>query len=121
MPGSRSNKVSCSSYQCEIEVTLEVLTGKWKSLIIWNLHLHEKVRYNEFKKLIPGITQKMLTQQLRDLENDAIVSREVFNTAPPTVEYSLTTAGLSLIPIMEEMDKWGKEYVEFYKKHVANS
>lgn len=116
MPDNRENKISCSNYQCEIEVTLEILSGKWKSLIIWNLHLHEVIRYNEFRRLIPEITQKMLTQQLRNLESNKIVKRKSYNTVPPTVEYSLTEMGLKLIPIMIAMDEWGKDYVEFYNE-----
>lgn len=116
MPDNRENKISCTNYRCEIEVTLEVLAGKWKSLIIWNLHLHDKIRYNEFRKLIPEVTQKMLTQQLRELEKNMIVEREVHNTVPPSVEYYLSDIGKKLIPIMEAMDKWGKEYVKIYTK-----
>lgn len=115
MPDFRENKVSCSNYQCEIELTLEVLSGKWKALIIWNLHLHEVIRYNEFRKLIPAITQKMLTQQLKELEKYTIISRTVHPTVPPTVEYRLTENGQELIPIMEAMDKWGKKYVKQYQ------
>lgn len=119
MPDSRENKVSCSNYQCEIELTLELLGGKWKALIIWNLHLHEVIRYNEFRRLIEGITQKMLTQQLKELEKYGIVSRTVYPTVPPAVEYQLTELGKELIPIMEAMDKWGKNYVQRY--HEMNS
>ena len=118
MPNARSNKVSCTNYRCEIEVTLEILTGKWKSLIIWNLHLHEKIRYNELRRLIPEASQKMLTQQLRDLHECGIVDRQVFPTVPPQVEYQLTEVGQKLIPIMEQMDTWGKEYVATFKDNV---
>lgn len=116
MPEDRLNKVSCNSYRCEIEVTLEILTGKWKALIIWNLNLHKVIRYNEFIRLIPGITQKMLSQQLKDLEQNGLVSRTVYPEVPPMVEYSLTELGQDLIPILEEMDKWGKYFVDNYKK-----
>lgn len=116
MPDSREHKISCSNYQCEIELTLEILSGKWKALIIWNLHLHDIIRYNEFRRLIPSITQKMLTQQLKDLEKYGIVSRTVYPSVPPTVEYRLTETGLELIPIMEAMDQWGKKYVKEYNK-----
>ncbi len=116
MPDSREHKVSCSNYQCEIELTLEILSGKWKALIIWNLHLHEIIRYNEFRRLIPGITQKMLTQQLKELEKYEIVFRTVHSTVPPTVEYQLTELGNELIPIMSAMDQWGKNYVQLYQE-----
>ncbi len=114
MPEDRLNKVSCSNYRCEIEVTLEILSGKWKSLIIWNLSIHKVVRYNEFKRLIPGITQKMLSQQLKDLEQNGLVHRTIYNQVPPMVEYSLTQMGEDLIPILESMDNWGKNCVDSY-------
>ena len=116
MPDARTNKISCSNYQCEIELTLEILSGKWKALLIWNLHLKEVIRYNEFKRLIPSITQKMLTQQLRELEKYRIISRKTYQTVPPMVEYTLTEMGKELIPIMEAMDNWGKQYVKEYQK-----
>lgn len=114
MPDTRKNKVSCENYRCEIEVTLEVLSGKWKSLILWNLHLYDTIRYNEFRRIIPEITQKMLTQQLKELEKYKLVNRTDYNTNPPKVEYRLSEFGLSLVPILELMDKWGKNYVENY-------
>ncbi|WP_010233907.1 winged helix-turn-helix transcriptional regulator [Clostridium arbusti] len=115
MPKDRLNKVSCSSYRCEVEVTLEILSGKWKALIIWNLSIHKVIRYNEFKRLIPGITQKMLSQQLKDLEQNGLVNRTVYHEVPPMVEYSLTKMAEDLIPILEAMDKWGKYFVDNYK------
>lgn len=117
MPDARDNKVSCSHYQCEIELTLEILGGKWKALIIWNLHTHGVTRYNELRRLIPGITQKMLTQQLKELERYKLVKRTVYATVPPTVEYELTQLGCELIPIMSMMDAFGKKFVELYKNH----
>lgn len=121
MPDSREHKVSCSNYQCEIELTLEILGGKWKALIIWNLHLQGVIRYNEFRRLIPNVTQKMLTQQLKELEHYEIVSRHVHPTVPPTVEYQLTELGEKLIPIMHAMDEWGKDYVKRYQQsHPQN-
>lgn len=107
MPEDRLNKVSCSNYRCEIEVTMEILSGKWKSLILWNLSNYEFIRFNEFKRLIPEITQKMLTQQLRDLIKNGLIKKTVYPQVPPMVEYSLTSMGEELIPILDSMDKWG--------------
>lgn len=121
MPEARENKVSCSNYQCEIELTLEILSGKWKALLIWNLHLHEVIRYNEFRRLIPSITQKMLTQQLKELEKYGIIFRKVYPSVPPMVEYTLTETGQKLIPIMESMDLWGKEYVKKYHEVIGEN
>ncbi len=116
MPDTRKNKISCDNYRCEIEVTLEVLGGKWKALIIWNLHLHGVIRYNEFKRIMPDITQKMLTQQLKELEKYKLVSRKDYLTNPPKVEYTLTEIGETLVPIMQQMNQWGKNYVNKYKE-----
>lgn len=116
MPKDRTNKVSCSNYRCEIEITLEVIGGKWKALLLWNLGNYEVIRFNEFRRIIPEITQKMLTQQLRSLEEDGLINRKVYNQVPPMVEYSLSETGKKLMPILEAMDDWGKEYVEEFKK-----
>lgn len=115
MPEDRQNKVSCSNYRCEIEVTLEILGGKWKSLILWNLSLNTTIRFNEFRRLIPEITQKMLTQQLRDLVKYGLITKTIYPKVPPMVEYSLTPLGEELIPILESMDKWGKKFVTNFK------
>lgn len=111
MPLDRANKVSCSNYRSEIEIALEVIGGKWKSLLIWNLCTRKVIRYNEFRNIIPEISQKMLTQQLRYLENNNIVKRKVYNQVPPMVEYSLTDLGMKLLPILESLDFWGKEFI----------
>ena len=114
MPVYRTNKVSCSDYRCEIEITVELISGKWKALILWNLGNHEIIRFNEFRRIIPEITQKVLTDQLRALEEDGLVNRKVYNQVPPMVEYSLTGYGQRLMPILEQMDIWGKECVDDY-------
>lgn len=118
LPEDRTNKVSCGSYNCEIEITLEVISGKWKALILWELGKHEIIRFNEFMRIIPDISQKMLTQQLRGLEKDGLVNRKEYSQIPPMVEYSLTEAGSKLMPILETMDAWGKEYVDTYNKNT---
>lgn len=115
MPKDRTNKVSCSNYRCEIEVTLEIISGKWKALLIWHMGERDVIRFNEFKKIIPGITQKMLTQQLRSLEEDGLVIRKVYTQIPPMVEYSLSDEGKKLLPILRQMDEWGKEHVAKFK------
>jgi DNA-binding HxlR family transcriptional regulator len=94
------------SYFCPVTATVSIVGGKWKPLILWIL-FQEKRRFSQLKKFIPKITQKMLTQQLRELERDGIVHREVYPVVPPQVEYSLTQKGYSLAPILLEMEKWG--------------
>ncbi len=93
-----------------IKITLNVMGGKWKPLIIFLLHKNKVLRFSEFKNIINGITQKMLTQQLRELESDDIVKRKVYPVVPPKVEYSLTKHGMTLIPILLDMEKWGIDH-----------
>lgn len=119
MPKDRTNKISCNSFNSEIEVTLEVISGKWKVLILTNLYDNKVVHYNELRKLIPQITQKMLSQQLKNMEEHGLINRAVYPSNPPMVEYSLTEMGGSLIPILREMGEWGKQYVDFFHEHQA--
>jgi DNA-binding HxlR family transcriptional regulator len=99
-------------FNCEKELTLAVIGGKWKMLILWYLGKEGTKRFNELKSLMPGITQRMLVNQLRELEEDLIVHREVYPVVPPKVEYSLTEQGKSLMPILESMYEWGKNYMK---------
>jgi len=95
---------------CPVAVTLELIGGKYKALILW--HLSEgKLRFSELRKLVSGATPKMLTQQLRELESQSLIHREVFPIIPPKVEYSLTDLGKSLMPILVTMRDWGAEYM----------
>ena len=97
--------------KCPAETTLEVIGGRWKVLILWNL-FDEVKRFSELHRTMTGITQKMLTQQLRELEKDGIVHRNVFPQVPPKVEYSLTEIGESLKPVVLAMCKWGISRME---------
>lgn len=101
----------CLSFQCPVEATLQLIGGKYKSLILWHL-IGKTLRFNELSKLITSATPKMLTQQLRELENDGLINRTVYPVVPPKVEYSLTAFGESLIPILESMCSWGANYLE---------
>lgn len=92
-------------YFCPMQLTMEVLGGKWKLLILWQLQQGTK-RYGELRSAIEDITHKMLTQQLRELESDGIVHREVFHVVPPKVEYSLTETGKRLLPVLASMAEW---------------
>ncbi|MNE40901.1 HTH-type transcriptional activator HxlR [compost metagenome] len=100
------------TFNCEKELTLSVIGGKWKMLILWHLGKSGMKRFGELKALIPDITQRMLVSQLRELEEDLIVHREVYAVVPPKVEYSLTAQGESLMPILDAMYDWGKQYME---------
>ncbi len=96
---------------CPVEATLEVIGGKWKGVILYHL-LEKTYRFGELKRLMPVITQRMLTKQLRELENDGILHREVFAEVPPKVEYSLTGRGESLRPLILMMRNWGREHLQ---------
>ncbi|HEU5140477.1 MAG TPA: helix-turn-helix domain-containing protein [Bacillales bacterium] len=94
-----------------IGVTLEVVCGKWKAMVLW--HLQEKtLRFGELKKLIPDVSHKVLTQQLRELEKDGLIERTIYKEVPPRVEYSLTPYGQDLEPTLEMLYKWGKNHMD---------
>ena len=101
-----------NSFNCEKELTLSIIGGKWKMLILWHLGKEGTKRFGELKNLMPGITQRMLVTQLRELEEHLIVHREIYPVVPPKVEYSLTDQGRTLIPILDSMYEWGKDYME---------
>ena len=101
-------------YSCNfgrsIEAAIEVIGGKWKGIILF--HLNSTKRFNELQKLMPKITQRMLTRQLRELERDGVVLRKVYAEVPPKVEYSLTEFGTTLQPILKELENWGNKYLQ---------
>lgn len=104
-------KQSENKYNCPVSATIQLIGGKYKSLILW--HLTDKtIRFSKLKKLVPDATPKMFTQQLRELENDGLLERTVYPVVPPKVEYSLTDKGKSLYPILEAMFKWGTAELE---------
>ncbi|HEY6409906.1 MAG TPA: helix-turn-helix domain-containing protein [Ktedonobacteraceae bacterium] len=98
-------------YGCPVEATADIIGGKWKAVILYYLFQGTK-RFNELRRLLPEVTQRMLTLQLRELEQDGIVHREIYKEVPPKVEYSLTEFGTSLGPIIVQMLDWGEEYME---------
>ena len=108
-----------SKQNCPVEATLELIGGKYKALILWHL-AESKLRYSQLRQQISGITPKMLTQQLRELEARQLIHREVFPIVPPKVEYSLTELGKSLIPILVAMRDWGSDYLRDKKNLEPN-
>ncbi len=96
---------------CRVETALEILTGKWKPSILLVLITHGTLRFSELKRQLPNITQKMLTAQLRELELNDIVHREIYQVVPPRVEYSLTDYGRTLIPVLDAINAWGEQHV----------
>ena len=103
-------KNKLEKYNCPVGITMNVVGGKYKVIIIWFLYQNKVLRYSELQRMIKGVTPKMLISQLRELEEDKIISRKVYPIVPPKVEYSLTEKGESLLPILSEMKKWGEKY-----------
>ena len=97
---------------CPVRRTLELLSGKWRTYVIYELCKQPSLRFGELRRAIPRITNTMLTATLRDLEEIGIVRREQFNEIPPHVEYSLTQKGKDLLPVFTELAKWGEKYPE---------
>jgi DNA-binding HxlR family transcriptional regulator len=111
MKGTDIMNCDCTRLNCPVDATLRLIGGKYKSLILWHL-INGTLRHGEIHKLIPQATPKMLTQQLRELESDNLLSREVYPVVPPKVEYSLTDFGRSLQPILTAMYEWGAGYMK---------
>jgi DNA-binding HxlR family transcriptional regulator len=94
-------------FHCAMDVTMRFIGGKWKTVVLWYL-IKGKKRFSELKRLIPDITEKMLSLQLKDLEHDGLVRRTLYPEVPPRVEYELTDFGRTLVPMLEEIAKWGR-------------
>ena len=99
-------------YKCPLEVTMEIIGGKYKGVIIGHL-IDKTLRYNELQKLISHATPKMLIQQLKELEADGIIQRKLYPVVPPKTEYSLTDFGQTLAPILDAMCDWGTDYLKW--------
>ena len=95
--------------QCPLEIGVNILSGKWKLQILWNLS-ERTMRFNEIQKNLGAITTKVLTQQLRELEDEGMIERKVYPEVPPKVEYKMTELGNMMAPVLEELCKWGKFY-----------
>ena len=105
MPRARHDRYDCSP-GCAVEAALRFIDGKWKGVILWHL-LDGTLRFNQLRRLLPGVTQRMLTNQLRELEADGLVHRRVHAEVPPRVEYSLTERGRTLEPVLSALKAWG--------------
>jgi len=105
------NGSSSRGFECPVEAALEIIGGKWKGIILYHMR-YETRRFNELRRLIPEITQRMLTKQLRELEAHQIIRRKIYRQIPPKVEYSLTDFGMTLTPILQALEEWGVEYIE---------
>lgn len=96
---------------CPVTQTQNIIAGKWKIIILWHLSIKTR-RFNELQRLLPNISKGILTRQLRELEDDQMVHREVYKEVPPKVEYSLTPLGQSFIPILNSMGDWSKKHLK---------
>jgi DNA-binding HxlR family transcriptional regulator len=96
---------------CAVEACLEVIGGKWKGVILYHLMEREVLRFSEIQRLKPTLSPRILTAQLRELEQDGVIMRKVYPVVPPKVEYSLSKAGESLKPLVKAMQDWGDEYL----------
>ena len=114
-----SQKTPSCLFGCAVEATIEAIGGKWKGVILY--HLETTRRFNELHRLLPNITQRMLTKQLRELESDGIVQRTVYAEVPPRVEYRLTEFGRTLKPVLDELEKWGTQYLEKLARNRADA
>lgn len=106
----RHERYDCD-FGCPVEACVEVIGGKWKGVILFHL-LGGTKRFNELARLMPAVTQRMLTRQLRELEADQVVARKVYPEVPPRVEYSLTEFGRTLEPVLKMLQGWGMDYLE---------
>ncbi|MEO6301561.1 MAG: helix-turn-helix domain-containing protein [Bacteroidia bacterium] len=100
-------KMRGNTYHCALDVTMDFIGGKWKTVVLWYLR-NKTMRFGEIRKQIPDITEKMLSLQLKSLEDDGLIKREAFAEVPLRVEYSLTEFGKTIIPVIEAVAKWGR-------------
>lgn len=105
---------------CPVEATVSLIGGKWKCVILWHLHTEGTLRFSELRRRIPGVTQRTMTNQLRELEEDRLVHREVYPQVPPKVEYSMTEMGRGLGPILMALQAWGDEHIDLFGKPKAS-
>ena len=116
----KHSRFDCSP-GCAVEAAIGIVGGKWKSVILWHLLNDDVLRFGEIRKILPKMTQRMLTTQLRELEEDGLIHREVYPQVPPKVEYSLTTLGQSLAPILYALKKWGDQHMNLFGQVIQDN
>ncbi len=107
-------RLNNNEFNCEKELTMSIISGKYKIVIIWHLGNEGPHRYGELFRLFKEISNRILTKQLRELEQDGIISRHIYPVVPPKVEYYLTDLGKTILPIVNDMWRWGKENMAYY-------
>src|SRR5690349_22570531 len=111
MEGMMTGSARRGPYICGIDAGMDVVAGKWKSLILWELSNYGVRRFGELRRGLPGVSEKMLVQHLREMEEDGLIDREVYREVPPRVEYSLTPDGVSLNDALSALGIWGQQRV----------
>ncbi len=114
MTKARHSSFDCSP-GCSVEAAISLIDGKWKSVVLFHL-LDGTLRFNELRRQIPGVTQRMLTNQLRELEQDGLIRRKIYAQVPPKVEYSLSPLGRSIEPILLALKEWGDTNIDRFSK-----
>jgi DNA-binding HxlR family transcriptional regulator len=114
MAQARHNRLDCSP-GCSVEAAISLIDGKWKCVILFQL-LRGTLRFNEIRRRVPGVTQRMLTNQLRELEADGLILRQVYAQVPPKVEYSLSPVGRSMEPVLVALKEWGDANIGLFAK-----
>lgn len=104
------DRINLQEINCEKELTIAVIGGKWKLVLLWSLGMEGTKRFSDLRWVIPQVSHKTLTSQLRQLEEDCLIERTIYPIVPPKVEYSLTKYGASLMPLLTAMYNWGRDY-----------
>lgn len=117
----KMNKNGKEAPNCSVDYAFRRIGGKYKGRILWHIHLNKVLRYGELKRTLPDITTKMLTQTLRELEEDFLINRKVFHEVPPKVEYTLTNMGGELIPVIRHLKEWGDRRIKIKKSKSLSS
>lgn len=112
MAKARHSRLDCNP-GCAVEAAISLIDGKWKCIVLYHL-LRGTTRFNEIRRYVPGATQRMLTNQLRELEADGLIVRTVYAQVPPKVEYSLSPLGLSMEPVLKALKAWGDSHIDLF-------
>ena len=115
---SLNQRLLNKDFTCEKELTLSLISGKWKVVLIWHLAHEGPLRFGQMMRLFSNISQRILTKQLREMEQDGLISRRIYDGSVPKVEYSLTELGATLVPIVDAMWLWGKDHMSYYAEKV---
>jgi len=112
--------VEARFFQCPVDAGLALMAGKWKPRILWKLYRYQTMRFDQLKRMLPDITDKMLTQQLRELEADGLIKRMVYPVVPPKVEYTFSAFGKTLEPVIAAIATWGETHEQEIRSHLES-